>query len=90
MEEDTVKTLAEKSQISEKELIEAGLDPDDNIGRKKQSIIQAYRSTTQRKSSTSQRKPPTSQQVEELLNLGINLEKRDTIEEFIEELKKIK
>ena len=79
---DTIKSLAEKSGITEKELIEVGLNPRNNIGTSKNSIVKSYRGKIKCK-------PPTQEQVEELKNLGIALEEKDTVQEFIEKIKKL-
>src|SRR5699024_8915564 len=82
---DTIETLAKKSEINVEEIKKIGLNPKDNIGNQKSNIAQAYRGKGK---ST----PPTQEQVEELLELGISLEKqeRDTVQEFIETLKQLK
>jgi len=79
---DTIGTLAEKSGISIEQIKEIGLNPNDNIGRRKSNIVQAYR--WKRKSA-----PPTKKQEDELKKLGISLDitKRDVVEEFIEKIK---
>ena len=79
---DTIKSLAEKSGITEKELREVGLNPRNNIGTSKNSIVKSYRGKIKCK-------PPTQEQVEELKNLGIALEEKDTVQEFIEKIKKL-
>lgn len=79
---DTIKSLAEKSGITEKELIEVGLNPRNNIGTSKNSIVKSYRGKIKCK-------PPTQEQVEKLKNLGIALEEKDTVQEFIEKIKKL-
>ena len=79
---DTIKSLAEKSGITEKQLIEVGLNPRNNIGTSKNSIVKSYRGKIKCK-------PPTQEQVEELKNLGIALEEKDTVQEFIEKIKKL-
>ena len=66
---DTIKSLAEKSGITEKQLIEVDLNPKDNIGGSKCSIAKSHR-------GTGQSKPPTQEQVEELKTLGISLESK--------------
>ena len=79
---DTIKSLAEKSGITEKKLIEVGLNPRNNIGTSKNTIIKSYRGKIKCK-------PPTQEQVEELKKLGILLEEKDTVQEFIEKIKKL-
>ncbi len=66
---DTIKSLAEKSGITEKQLIEVDLNPGDNIGGSKCSIAKSHR-------GIGQSKPPTQEQVEELKILGISLESK--------------
>ena len=80
---DTIETLAKKSGISKKELEEVGINSTQKIGSKKKSIALAYR-------GKGHNKPPTKEQLEELQKLGINLEVKDTTQEFIETLKKLK
>ena len=81
---DTIEDLANKSGISREEIEKIGLDPENNIGQRKNTIAQAYR-------GKGNSKPPTPEQVEELERLGISLEKqeRDTIGEFIEDIQKL-
>ena len=81
---DTIKTVAEKSEIKVEEIEKIGLDPDDRIGNAKRGLLEAFR-------GTSKRKKPTEEQVKKLLQLGINLEKdeRDRTQEFIEKLEKL-
>ena len=82
---DTIERLAKKSGISQNEIEKIGLEPTDNIGEKKKSIIAGYR-------GYSSYKLPTEEQVNELRKLGINLDRqdKDTIQEFINELKLLK
>ena len=80
---DTIETLAEKSGISKDILKKNNIDSSIPIGRKKANIASAYR-------GIGEYKKPEKEQVKKLLELGINLEKRDTIQEFIELLKKLK
>ena len=80
---DTIETLAKKSGINRKELEEIGLDSTQKIGRNKASIAQAYR-------GKSKYRPPTNEQVEELKRLGISLEEKDTVQEFIDTLNQLK
>ena len=81
---DTVETLAKRSEISKEKLEEMGLDSTLKIGNKKHNIAQAYR-------GKGTNKPPTKEQVEELVKLGVSLEKqeKDTMQEFINILKKL-
>ena len=83
-QKDTTETLAKKSGISREKLKEIGVDPAQKIGSQKGNIAQAYRGQ-----GTS--KPPTKEQVEELERMGISLEKqeKDTVQEFINILKKL-
>ena len=82
---DTIESLAKKSGIDRKKLEEMGLDLTQKIGRKKNSIVNAYR-------GKGGYKPPTEEQVEELEKLGIRLEKieRDSVQEFIDTLNQMK
>ena len=68
---DTIKSLAEKSGIN------------DNIGKSKENIEQAYR-------GKGGRKPPTKEQLAELKKLGISFQERDAINEFVQVLKILK
>ena len=70
---DTIKSLAEKSGITEKQLIETGLNPEDNIGNSRANIAQAYRKEKEGKQAN--QTPPSQEQVEEMQKLGITLEK---------------
>ena len=76
---DTIETLVQKSGISKEELEKLGLDPKEKIGLKLKNIKSAHRGT-----GTGTK--PTEEQVEEFKNLGISFEKRNIIQEFIEEL----
>ena len=78
-QKDTTETLAEKSGISKEKLKEIGLNPAQKIGIKKNNIAQAYRGQVIYGT-------PTKKQVKELAKLGISLEKRDTVQEFIDAL----
>ena len=82
---DKIKDLAKKSGIDEKEIEKAGLNPGDNIGQSKQDISKSYRAVKEGKEPG--RTPPTDEQVERLRELGISLEKRDIVKEFIDKLK---
>ena len=85
---DTIQTLAQKSgiTITEEQAEELGLKLDDKVGSKLNDIKQAI-------NGNRTRKPPTITQVQELEELGINLDvkdsKIDTNQEFIEKLKKL-
>ena len=70
-QKDTIKTLAEKSGISEEQVKEIGLNPNDKIGNFKSNICQVYRGKMKGI-------PPTKEQVERLLKMGISLEKKRT------------
>ena len=74
---DTIETLAEKSGISREKVEEIGLDPAEKIGRKKDTIGQVYRGKRKGKC-------PTKEQVEEIAKLGISLQERDTVQEFVD------
>ncbi len=80
--QDTVKTLAEKSEIDKSILIEAGIDPKKPIGSQKTEIVRVYRGKRQGK-------PLTDKQIQELMQLGIRLEAQDKVQEFIDQLKKL-
>ena len=81
---DTVETLAKRSEISKEKLEEMGLDSTLKIGNQKTRIGQAYR-------GKGTNKPPTKEQVKELVKLGVSLEKqeKDTMQEFINILRKL-
>ena len=78
-QKDTIETLAEKSGISKEKLEKIGLNPTLKIGIQKNYISQIYR-------GLGTYGAPTKKQVEELAKLGISLEKRDTVQEFIDAL----
>ena len=80
VQRDTIKSLGEKSEISEEQLKNAGLNPSDAIGSIKNSIAKNYRNSNLGKKTNG--KPPTDIQIQKLLELGINLE--------IQQKKKIK
>ncbi len=83
---DTIGTLSEKSGIGKDRLIKANIDPTIKIGQKRNDIVGAYR-------GTNHNTPPTEKQVKELLKLGISLElkpKQDTVQEFINQLQKLR
>ena len=80
---DTIEALAKRSGIDRKRLEEIGLDPTQKIGRKRISIVSAYR-------GKSKVKPPTNEQVEELKKLGISLEEKDNVQKFIDTLNQMK
>ena len=77
---DTIETLAKRSGISRKKLEEIGIDTTKKIGIQKSNIAQAYRG----KKTV---KRPTEEQVEMLASIGINLKKRDSIQEFLDTLR---
>ena len=79
---DTIQTLAEKSGVvlTEKKAKELGIELIDRIGNAKMNITNAYR-------GNGCYKKLTKEEVQKLQNLGINLEKRDITQEFIEKLK---
>ena len=82
---DKIKDLAKKSGIDEKEIEKAGLNPGYSIGRSKGNISISYRVVKEGKKPSGT--PPTDEQVERLRELGISLEKRDIVKEFIDKLK---
>ena len=97
---DTIETLAKKSEVSKKDIEniaqELKLDVAYQIGWLKNGIVQAC-------SGNGTMKPPTEAQIQKLHKLGIDIniktmqskekkqykKERDTIDEFIEELKKL-
>ena len=85
VQKDTIQTLAEKSGIviTEEKAEELGIKLSDKIGYTKMSIARAYR-------GKGACKKPSQEQVQELLELGISLEARDVIQEFIEKLEILK
>ena len=87
IQKDNIKELAKKSEIGEIEIKNAGLNPVDNIGRSKVRISSSYRKAKEGKKTSCI--PPTDAQVERLRELGISLEKRDVIQEFIETIEKL-
>ncbi len=65
---DTIKTLAEKSEVSEEKIKKIGLNPENKIGKAKSAIAEVYRGNI----------PgvvPTDEQVKRLLELGIHIER---------------
>ena len=89
---DTIQILAQRSgiNITEEQAEKLGLKLDDNIGNKLSNIKQALKPD---KNGKKKGTPPTAEQVQELEELGINLDvkdsKIDTNQEFIEKLKKL-
>lgn len=78
---DTIQSWALKTGISEKKIIDIGLDPNDKIGISKKNIIQAYR-------KQNNMKPPTKDEKEILIRLGFNLDKKENITQlFIDKVK---
>ena len=84
-QKDTIETLAKKSGvvITEEKAEELGIKLSDKIGITKTYIARAYR-------RNGSGEKPTQEQVQELHNLGISLEARDVIQEFIEKLEILK
>ena len=82
---DTIESLAKKSGITKEQIEQVGLNKEDKIGKRKNNISDSYRKAQQGKET--QGIPPTKEQVEELLELGISLEKINLIEAFIEDIK---
>ena len=89
VQRDTIESLAEKSRMSVDQIKEAGLNPEDKIGKSKDNIAQAYRGN---RVVTL----PTEEQKEELKKLGMSLEKKVTrknatnvTQEFIDKIKKL-
>ena len=76
---DTIETLAKKSGIGVEEIKKIGLNQNNKIGSRKDSIALAYRG---RKNYTL----PKPEQVEELLKLGISLEKKSRTSKEIAEV----
>ena len=81
-QKDTVQTLAKKSGIDIEKLQEIGLNPKDKIGNSKQCVTRAYR-------GQGFYRRPTEEQVKILLKMGINLDKQNITQEFIEKLQKL-
>ena len=80
---DTIKSLAQKSGISEIEIRKLNLDPDEKIGQTKDNISSAYRGNVSGQN-------PTEEQLQRLLTLGISLDKKDgVVEEFIKKLEQL-
>ena len=84
-QKDTIETLAKKSGvvITEEKAEELGIKLSDKIGYTKMNIARAYR-------GKGACKKPSQEQVQELLELGISLEAREIIQEFIEKLEILK
>ena len=78
-QQDTIKTLAQKSGISEEQINAMGLDPYYRIGAVRTNITHAYR-------GNGTLIPPTDEQVKKLQELGISLEKKDVVQEFIKKI----
>ena len=85
IQKDTIETLAEKSGVvlTEEKAEELGIELSDKIGYTKMNIARAYR-------GKGACKKPSQEQVQELLELGISLEAREIIQEFIEKLEILK
>ena len=80
---DTIKSLAQKSGISEIEIRKLNLDPDEKIGQTKDNISSVYRGNVSGQN-------PTEEQLQRLLTLGISLDKKDgVVEEFIKKLEQL-
>ena len=80
---DTIKSLVQKSGISEIEIRKLNLDPDEKIGQTKNNISSAYRGNVSGQN-------PTEEQLQRLLTLGISLDKKDgVVEEFIKKLEQL-
>ena len=92
---DTILMLAQKTfeNQDEEELIEMikgeGLEPGEKIGNKLNNMRISYRQA--KKGEKSKGIPPTDEQVNRMQEMGIvvELEKIDTIEEFIEKMEKL-
>ena len=80
---DTIESLAAKSGISKEELERVDLDPTNIIGNTMVILKKSYR-------GQGTYKPLSLEQTEELKKLGINLEKRNAIQDFIDTLKQMK
>ena len=93
---DTILTLAQETfeNQDEEELMEMikgeGLEPEDNIGNKLTSMRKLYNSQAKEGNKT-RGTPPTDEQVNRMQEMGImvELEKIDTIDEFIEKMEKL-
>ena len=92
---DTILTLAQETfeNQDEEELIEMikgeGLEPEDKIGNKLSNMRRSYRKAKEGKNSGQIQ--PTDEQVNRMQEMGImlELEKIDTIDEFIEKMEKL-
>ena len=82
-QKDTISTLTKKSGIDiEKWGKENNIDIEMKIGKKMDNIAQAYR-------GKENSKRPTDEQVKRLKELGHSLEKKDSVQEFIELIEKL-
>ena len=96
VEKDTILTLVKKTfeNQNEEELIEKlngeGLDPEDNIGNKLGKMRRSY--SQDKEGKKTEVTPPTDKQVKRMQKIGImvELEKIDTIDEFIEKMEKLR
>ena len=85
---DSIKDFAKRYGIEIEELKIAGLEPNVKIGSSKSGVIQAYRNGKSEDGSANL----TDKQVQELRKLGIHLdapEKQNTVQVFIDKLKKM-
>ena len=64
------------------------MNPEDKIGNSKNTISRLYREAKEEGKKT--KGTPTDEQVERLRELGISLEKRDVVQEFIEKIEKLR
>ena len=81
--DDTIRSLAEKSGISQEKIKESGLNPDEKIGTTKNYIARAYRG----KGANTK---PTEEQVKKLLEFGVSLKKnKNATQKLIEDLEKL-
>ena len=82
VQSDTIETLAQKSGVPLEEIVKIGLDPKGKIGSQKNNIVHSYR-------INGRYTQPTRKQIEILKELGIILERKNIIQEFIEKLEKM-
>ncbi len=82
--DDTIQTIAERSEIDMDEIKKIGLNPEDKIGETKNNISRRYRE----KQGTTK---PSKEEIEVLQGLGISLEKieRNAPQEFIDILENL-
>ena len=80
---DTIEILAKRYGITIKQLEELNLNPKNKIGITKSTIACTYR-------GIGKHKPPTDEELKEINDLGIVLEKKSRVQNFIDNIKKLK